>query len=207
MKRNGLKKVFLDMNLTGWHRDTTVISIGLVADTNETFYAELNDYDKGQINEWTKENVIHNLLYAPPLKGEDEYWMWNKGNKVRMRGNKQDVNQYLSDWFQALLDGPKSFISYEEGTKPKEVVERSIEICGYNFCYDWVMFNDLWGSSGMGIPKCLHYIPFDIITCLKLNIHHDEYLNSYEKAKKRNAFSAAKEIQRCYRKLKKETIR
>ena len=199
-----MKKIFLDMNLTGLHRDTTVISIGLVTDTNETFYAELNDYDRGQIDEWRKENVIHKLLYAPPLEGEEEYWAWNKNNKVRMRGNKQEVNRYLTDWFQALLGGPLSWIEYEKGKRPKEVKKSSLEIWGYSFSYDWVLFNDLWGSSGMTLPKCLHYIPFDIAICLKSNIHSEGYLDLYEKAKSKNAFSAAKAIQVCYNNFKKE---
>jgi hypothetical protein len=206
MGQRKMKKVFMDANLTGFHRDTTIISIALTADTNETFYAELNDYDKAQIDKWTKENVIHNLLYAPPPKGQDEYWAWNKDNKVRMRGNKREVNRYLGDWFQALLGGPLSWVDYEKGEKPKEIKERSIEIWGYCFCYDWVLFNDLWGSSGMTAPKCLHYIPYDL-AMFKSNIQNKGYLDLYEKGKKQNAFSATKAIQVCYKKLEKERLK
>jgi uncharacterized protein YprB with RNaseH-like and TPR domain len=34
-------KLFLDTEFTGLHQNTTLISIGLIADTGDTFYAEL----------------------------------------------------------------------------------------------------------------------------------------------------------------------
>ena len=202
-----MKKIFLDTNLTGLHRDTTIISIGLVTEKDETFYAELNDYDKAQINEWTKENIIHKLLYSPPLKGEDECWSWDNNNKVRMRGNKQEVERYLADWLQALLGGPQSWIDYQDSCKPKEVTKQSIEVWGYCLCYDWVLFIDLWGSLGLTIPRCLYPFPFDIATCLKTNSNREEYLGLYERAKKQNAFTAARAIQKCYDNLKNEKQR
>lgn len=53
--------IFFDTEFTGLHQKTSLISIGLVAETGETFYAELGDYDKSQLNNWLRENVIANL--------------------------------------------------------------------------------------------------------------------------------------------------
>ena len=39
-------KVFFDTEFTGLHRNTTLISIGLVSEDGRTFYAEFNDYDR-----------------------------------------------------------------------------------------------------------------------------------------------------------------
>ena len=124
------KKVFFDTEFTGLHRDTTLISIGLIADTGETFYAELNDYDEVQVDDWVKENVIHKLLYAPPLKGKEEYLVWNKDNKVFMRGNKEEVRRYLSDWLQSILGGPMSWIHYKPYAKPITIQHPLIEMWG-----------------------------------------------------------------------------
>jgi hypothetical protein len=44
------------------HQNTTLISIGLIADTGDTFYAELTDYDPDQIDDWLQENVLNNLV-------------------------------------------------------------------------------------------------------------------------------------------------
>jgi DNA polymerase III epsilon subunit-like protein len=37
-------KIFFDTEFTGLHKDTTLISIGLVSEDNRKFYAELIDY-------------------------------------------------------------------------------------------------------------------------------------------------------------------
>ena len=55
-------KIFFDTEFTGLHQNTTLISIGLIAETGQTFYAERTDYDKSQIDEWLQTNVIENLL-------------------------------------------------------------------------------------------------------------------------------------------------
>jgi hypothetical protein len=52
---------FLDTEFTGL-QNTTLISIGLIADTGDTFYAELTDYDPDQIDDWLQENVLNNLV-------------------------------------------------------------------------------------------------------------------------------------------------
>ena len=45
-------KVFLDTEFTGLRQNTTLVSIGLVAENGDTFYAELTDYDKSQVDHW-----------------------------------------------------------------------------------------------------------------------------------------------------------
>ncbi len=54
-------RIFFDTEFTGLHQNTTLISIGLVAENGRAFYAELTDYDKSQIDNWLQVNVIDNL--------------------------------------------------------------------------------------------------------------------------------------------------
>ena len=57
-------KLFMDMEFTGLHQNTTLISISLLPENNfvgESYYAELNDYDENQVDDWIQENVIGNL--------------------------------------------------------------------------------------------------------------------------------------------------
>ena len=56
-------KVFFDCEFTGLHKNTTLVSIGLISEHGQTFYAELNDYDKSQLDDWLKSNVIKNLFF------------------------------------------------------------------------------------------------------------------------------------------------
>ena len=200
-----MKKVFFDTGFTGLHKDTTLISIGLVTDTGETFYAELNDYDESQVDEWIRCNVIDRLEFDAPPSDQEEHWRWSRSNNVEMRGNEQEVNRYLSDWFKALLGGPLSGVIYEAPNYPSLIEEPLIEMWGDCLSYDWVLFNDLWGSA-FDIPKCVYYIPFDICTHLKLegvdpDISREEYAGMMTVGNKHNALYDAKVIKMCYEKL------
>ena len=53
-------KIFFDTEFTGLHQGTTLISIGMIAEDGRELYCELNDYDKSQIDDWLKNNVIAN---------------------------------------------------------------------------------------------------------------------------------------------------
>lgn len=56
-------KVFFDTEFTGLHQNTTLISIGLVAEDGDWFYAELNDYDQSQVSDWVQQNVLNNRRF------------------------------------------------------------------------------------------------------------------------------------------------
>ena len=63
-------KIFFDTEFTGLHQGTTLISIGMVAEDGRELYCELNDYDKSQIDDWLKDNVIANLHNTNPINTE-----------------------------------------------------------------------------------------------------------------------------------------
>ena len=66
-----MTKIFFDTEFTGLHQHTTLVSIGIVADSGEQFYAELTDYDSGQCDDWLKSNVIANLILTPEFMRGD----------------------------------------------------------------------------------------------------------------------------------------
>jgi hypothetical protein len=73
-------KVFFDTEFTGLHQNTTLISIGLVTENGSTFYAELLDYDKSQVDNWIQENVIAHLTReysgeTEAIKQKLEVWL------------------------------------------------------------------------------------------------------------------------------------
>lgn len=77
-------KIFFDTEFTGLHKNTTLISIGLVTENGDTFYAELNDYNKDEVNPWIQQNVINNLI---GISGNDT-----------IVGNKAHVREELHKW-------------------------------------------------------------------------------------------------------------
>jgi len=151
-------KLFFDTEFTGLHKGTTLISIGIVSNCGKTFYAELNDYDESQVNDWIRDNVIKNLLFAPPLDGQDEHYMTSRsatndtpnniylGYDLQTRCNTKSLKSDLTAWI--------SQFSTEEG---------SIEIIADVNHYDWVLFCDIFGGA-FDVPKSIYYIPLDLAT-------------------------------------------
>lgn len=188
--------LYFDTEFTGLHKDTTLISIGIVSEDGRTFYAELNDYDKSQIDEWLQENVINNLKFRPPLEGECEHNAMirhcgnpigtplNKGYSQEIRGSLSDVGESLSEWVNQF---------------------DNIKIWSDCLAYDWVLFNHLFGHA-FNLPQNIYYIPFDICTLFEIigidaDISREEFINNSIEGAKHNALYDAKVIKACYEKL------
>ena len=54
-------KVFMDMEFTGLHKLTTIISLGAVAENGKQFYRELSDFNSYYVDEWLDKNVMAHL--------------------------------------------------------------------------------------------------------------------------------------------------
>lgn len=170
-------KVFFDCEFTGLHKDTTLISIGLVAETGERFYAELNNYDNEQLNEWLEENVMANLWCKSEVNelNTPDYYYW---------GDTDFVAEKLKQW---LLQFNK------------------VEMWSDCLAYDWVLFCDLYGHE-FYIPSSVSYIPMDISTMFNLcdidpDINREDFVGISE-ADKHNALHDAMVIKACYEKMK-----
>lgn len=189
-------KVFFDSEFTGLHKNTTLISIGFVAEDGSEFYAEFTDYAKSQIDGWLRVNVIDNLLFTQEVSG-----LIPNSNPVgstidyHVKGSKAHIRSKLTDWFRSLCYGEES----------------SIELWSDCLAYDWVLFCDLYGDA-LSIPKELYYIPFDICTLMKVkgvdpDIKRETYsrdvLKKYRTPEltQHNALHDARVIRACYEKL------
>ena len=178
-------KIFFDTEFTGLHQNTTLISIGCVAEDGREFYAELIDYDKSQVDDWLQENVIDNLILD--FEGHEE-----DGNNLYVRADTPFVQADLENWLSKF---------------------KLIEIWSDTLAYDWVLFNQLFGHA-FNIPPNVYYIPFDIATLFKIkgidpDINREEFGLSDESGampdpsrwNKHNALWDAKVIKACYGKL------
>lgn len=178
-----MTKVFFDTEFTGLHQNTTLISIGLVAEDGSEFYAEFTDHDKGQIDGWLQDNVIDNLLI---LRNGSYAWKIalhkNVETPLGFAGTKEYVADKLAEWLSKF--------------------ER-VEMWSDCLSYDWVLFNQLWGHA-FNIPKNVYYIPFDICTLMKIkgvdpDISREEYAGMT--GAKHNALHDARVIKACYERL------
>lgn len=140
-------RIFLDSEFTGLHKNTTLISIGLVSEEGHKFYAEFNDYEKSQCDDWINEHVISKLK-------------WNEVNvflevstetkTTFAKNSKEHISTLLHMWLKQF---------------------KKIEFWGDVIAYDWVLFMDL---LGMGSPmrkmpsNFTSYQAFDIFTALRM---------------------------------------
>lgn len=176
-------KIFFDTEFTGLHQSTTLISIGLISETGETFYAEFTDYDKSQVDEWIKENVIKNLIH-PNSDVSDCIVTEDRPNDMLVYGNTKEVEFYLKKWLSQF---------------------EQVEMWSDCLAYDWVLFNQIFGHA-FNIPKNVYYIPFDICTLFKAkgidpDISREEFANIKSNVQKHNALWDAKVIKKCFEKL------
>ncbi len=182
-------KLFFDTEFTGLHQNTTLISIGIVAENGQEFYAEFTDYDKGQVDEWIQENVISHLYLHKEMEGHPV-----PENGVTCQdgflGNKTYIKNCLSSWLSEF---------------------DTVEMWSDCLAYDWVLFCQLWGHA-FNIPKSI-YFPFDLYTLMKMNgvdpdISREDFVLSGKAVdvpcNKHNALWDARVIKACYEKLTTE---
>ena len=172
------QKVFFDTEFTGLHKNTTLISIGIICG-EKTFYAELNDYDKNQINEWLQDNVISKLS----LQNQNLNIAYENGGDTTFYGDKSSLKNVLEDWLSQF---------------------GNVQVWSDCLSYDWVLFNDIFGTA-FDIPKNVYYIPFDICTSfmdknIDPDISREEFVNEKSESK-HNSLHDARIIQKCYNKI------
>ena len=131
-------KIYFDTEFTGLHKDTTLISIGLVDENGQTFYAEFSDYDESQCDKWIRENVIKHLKWS--IEGPLEDFSNIYGYNWEAFGSKEYIKILLADWLS----------QYEE-------VELVSDCCHY----DMVLFIDIFGNA-FDIPKHVNPVCYDI---------------------------------------------
>ena len=137
--------IYFDTEFTGLHRDTTLISIGMIAENGETFYAECNDYDKSQCDDWIKENVISNLIADKP-----EFWEDCVAD-YQVFGSRFDVVYLLKTWLRQFSD--VQFVS---------------DVCHYDFVLLIDLFGEAFDLPDNVNPAC-HDINQDIARYLNIS--------------------------------------
>lgn len=178
-------KIFFDTEFTGLHQNTTLISIGFISECGKTFYAEFTDYDKSQVDDWLKENVIAKLNH-PNGDVNDCIVTEDRPNDMLAYGTTKEIKAYLNKWLS----------QFDE-----------VEMWSDCLSYDWVLFCQIFGNA-FDIPKNVYYTPFDICTLFKVkgidpDISREQFADTLDsnQLKKHNALWDALVIKLCYYKL------
>lgn len=117
-------KIFFDTEFTGLHKDTTLISIGMVAENGKKFYAESTDYSSVQCNDWIQDNVLSHTI----LQGNEEMAkeLGEDANTTVVIGCSENIRHVLSEWLSQF-----------------EYVEFVSDVCHYDF----VLLIDIFGTA------------------------------------------------------------
>lgn len=168
--------LFFDTEFTGLRKDTTLISLGIVADNGKKFYAEFTDFNWEYVDDWIKNNVLDNFILKKfyPHGGkeiEEQMAEWkNEGYEVsnyptmntayllfETKRIKNDFTEVVgdSDWIrESLSDWLSQFDS----------IQFVSDVCHYDF----VLLIDLLtgGKTALDLPNNIsavcHDINFDI---------------------------------------------
>lgn len=115
----------MDLEFTGLHKNTSLISIGLVAEDGRSFYGENYDFDRNQVDTWLQENVINHTSF---IKGINDFQTMSVSlQNMFLVSTKEGLRDYLIEWFDQF----------------DEEIELVSDVCHY----DMVLFIDLFGGA------------------------------------------------------------
>lgn len=186
-KNKEVMRVYFDSEFTGLHQKTTLISIGIITEDGKKFYAEFTDYSKHQVDDWIQDNVIDKLMFNDSEKYPNNTIIDDDEKYTKVKGNSKFVKENMFKWLESL--------------------GKDIEFWSDCLSYDWVLFNDLFGTA-KDLPSFIYYIPFDICTTFKEkgvdpDISREEFAHIKSKQNKHNALFDAEIIKMCHEKLVK----
>lgn len=181
-------KLFFDTEFTGLHKNTTLISIGIVSEDGHRFYAEFLDYDKEQCTDWIIKNVINNLfLKSIPTQrkysnGNRNYTIDGKeyylGSVISMRNDICEYEWFVEDGNTTYCKGTKSFVSYclkeflHYFKYKNEEVQFVSDICHYDFVLLIDLITD--GGTALDLPKNISASCHDINQDISTHYHITE---------------------------------
>lgn len=182
-----MTRLFFDCEFTSLHKDTSLISIGIVSDSGEKFYAEIVDYDRTQLNEWLIENVVKNLWINTKTVDEcascDFFYI----------GTKKQIREYLKVWLSQFKD-----------------VQLVSDVCHY----DMVLLIDLLGDDAFELPENVnpscYDINQDIARFFNISVkeafcmNREEIIDTNKDIVKHNALYDAEVIKDIYTMINKE---
>ena len=129
-------RIFFDTEFTGLRKDTTLISIGLVAESGDKFYAEFTDYNEKMCDDWIRHNVLGNLFLHKTIETPDDKTLY-------VIDTKDGIACELNNWLQKFYS-----------------IEFVSDVCHY----DMVLLIDLlsYGGTAFDLPAKIPAVCHDL---------------------------------------------
>lgn len=139
------------MRITGQHKNTTLVSIGLIAQEGRAFYAESTEYDWSQIGDYVADDILSECL----MIGRDDSPPRSKTTLIKPFGDILDECTFIYDDRKQIA---KAIMLWLE---PYKEVIFFVD----RYIYKWRLFCDLFGGP-THLPKKINPTPIDLATCL-----------------------------------------
>lgn len=149
-----MPQLFLDTEFSGLTQKAQLLSIALVPERGEWFYAVFSDQDTASLSAWHQEHVV------PHLRLTDEQRRQLPPGKYMV----SDTNTIVTA-LRTYLAGFDEIIIWADVP-----------------AYDWVLFCELFGGA-LSLPKNIHYIVRDLATFFETKgyaIDTDRFAFAYE---------------------------
>ena len=143
--------IFFDTEFTGFHQDTSLISIGLIDEDGRSFYAEFTDYDLSYCDDWIRCNIISNLIF---------------------KGNHSDLCNTIIDGNSVQVIGKSKYIKLKlvEWLSHYDSIQLISDCCHY----DMVLFIHLFGND-FRLPININHVCHDINQDIASYYHISEF--------------------------------
>lgn len=177
--------IYFDTEFTGLQKDTNLISIGLISETGEEFYAEFSSINTEVLDSWIRNNVLNNTVKYGNLQVTD--LVLDETNYHF--GTKEEIRVELEAWLKQYND-----------------VQLISDVCHY----DMVLFIDIFGTA-FDIPSIVNPYCYDINNDIALycdisykeafNLNREDFLSEEGidiKGVKHNSLYDAKVIKEIY---------
>ena len=161
--------IFFDTEFTGLVPNTTLISIGMITNGGQRFYAEFNDYNEELCDDWIQENVISNLLVDRNEWSTHFRFHQDKSNELASyKGIYARVSHYLPD-DTTFVYGDSKLIKealkkwlYEVSVDPiTGQAEEKIQLVSDVSHYDMTLLCNLFGGA-FNLPSNVNPVCYDI---------------------------------------------
>lgn len=190
-----MKRLFIDAEFTGLHMGTKLISLGIIGEKGEMFYAEFNDFEDAYMeldekdSKFLDENVIPNLKFIESdlgllnggkrtMYGFRSYSHDIQGTITECCGDKEYVRKKLIEWLGKKFGDEQLLVVADVGH------------------YDFCLFVDLICGYATELYKyhisaCYHDINDDIAN--HFNVNSEEAFNMNRESMVNDLFRSGKD--------------
>lgn len=179
-----MKLVFIDAEYTGEHAYTTLVSLGLVTLHGDELYVTLNDYDRDQVTDWLRENILADIDERESISSQKAY-------------------ERVSAWLEGRADGAP-IVLCSAGLGPDFLLLFELY---HHACPELRYFHALHCLP----PYLNHVWRLDLNTLFAVsgidpNVDRDVFAGASGSGRRHNALHDARVVRECFLRLLREDL-